>query len=200
MLMKNWFTLILLCFTLIVQAQEETLIRNIEVVGIFGGPLVEVGSINGEIGIDVGGGGALVLNNFFIGGYGLGTDYPRVTLDQEDYRLRFKHGGFWLGYTSDTRRLLHFYSSARLGWGQAQIRGDGPAAGTDRVFVVTPEVGFEVNVTNFMRVAFTGGYRAVTGVTNLDTFENGDFSSPIGTVTFRFGGFSNDWGDIDWDF
>jgi hypothetical protein len=198
--MKIWYTLLFLVCSISIWAQnEETLIKNIEVIGAFGGPLIEVGSINGEFGADVGGGGALVINNFFIGGYGLGTDYPQITIDNEDYNIRFKHGGFWLGYTSDAQKLLHFYSSARLGWGKTQIRGDGPAVASDRVFVLTPEVGFEVNLTNFMRVAFTGGYRVVTGVSKLGDFANDDFSSPIGAITFRFGGFSNDWGDFDWD-
>ena len=179
--------------------EEETLLGDIEVIGAFGGPLIEVGSINGEVGADLGGGGALIINNFFLGGYGLGTDYPQITIDNQDYDLRLQHGGLWLGYTSDPSKLVHFYSSTRLGWGKTKIRGEGPAAVSDRIFVLTPEIGFEVNLTSYLRMAVTGGYRVVTGVSRLPGFDNGDFSSPVGAITFRFGGFANDWGDIDWD-
>lgn len=193
------FALLLGTFSL--TAQEETLVKNVETLGIFGGPMIEFGQINGEFGAYVGGGGALMINNFFLGGYGLGTDYPQIQFAGQDYRLRFKHGGFWLGYTSDLRRLVHWYGSARLGWGKAEIRGEGPARASDPVYVVTPELGFEINLTGFMRMALSGGYRMTTGVSQLNNFNNSDFSSPIGTITFRFGGFASDvnWeGDWDW--
>ncbi|MCB0587968.1 MAG: hypothetical protein KDD06_21935, partial [Phaeodactylibacter sp.] len=64
-------------------AQHETLFDDFTSFGAFGGPIVEISSINGEVGADVGGGGALVLDDFFIGGYGMGTDYPDLTLQQD---------------------------------------------------------------------------------------------------------------------
>ena len=198
--MKLWYTLFICLFATAIWAQdEETLIDDIEIIGAFGGPIVEFGSINGEFGVDVGGGGALLINNFFLGGYGMGTDYPEISIDDVLYDIRFRHGGFWLGYTTNPNRLTHFYSSLRLGWGRAQLRGDGPEVASDRLFAVTPEVGFEINLTRFMRLAITGGYRAVTGVGKLPVLDNGDFSSPIGGLTFRFGGFASDWDDFDWD-
>lgn len=175
---------------------QETLIKEVRSVGIFGGPMVEIGQINGEWGADLGGGGALMLNQFFFGGYGLGTDYPQVELDGTSYNLRFRHGGFWLGYTSDPARLVHFYGSTRLGRGKAEIRGSGPAVASDRIYVVTPELGLEVNLTEWLRLALSGGYRWTTGVSRLDAFDDATFSSPIGTLTLRFGGFVSD--DMDW--
>ncbi len=174
---------------------QETLFDDLDIIGAFGGPFVEIGSINGEVGADVGGGGALVLNGFFIGGYGQGADYPEFRFDEDDYNLRFKHGGLWLGFVPRQEKLIHFYSSARIGWGKAEIEGDGPAAETDRVFVLIPEMGFEVNLTDFFKLAFTGGYRWTNGVTRLSGLDSADFSSPVGTITFRFGGFSDDWED-----
>jgi len=61
---------------------------------------------------------------------------------------------------------------------------------------LTPEAGVEVNVTNFFKLGLTGGYRWVNGINQLPGLENNDFSSPVGTITFRFGGFGDDW---DWD-
>jgi len=198
--MKNFYLLFLMLVSSMLLAQEgKTLLGEVNIIGAFGGPIIEVGSINGEVGADVGGGGALMINNFFIGGYGLGTDYPEIRIGEVDYNIRFKHGGLWLGYTTNPEKLVHFYSSLRMGSGKSQIRGDGPDSGSDRVFVMTPELGFEVNLTSFMRIAITGGYRVVNGVSKIPGLDNNDFSSPIGGITFRFGGFANDIGDIDWD-
>ena len=193
------FLLALLMGCSLAAQEQETLIKDLRSVGIFGGPMLEIGQINGEWGADIGGGGALMMNQFFFGGYGLGTDYPEVSIDDELYNLRLRHGGFWLGYTSDPARLVHFYGSARLGRGKAQIRGEGPAVASDRIYVVTPEVGIEVNLTRFMRLVLTGGYRVTTGVDKLPGFDNATFSSPLGALTLRFGGFVSDNDDWDWD-
>ena len=194
--MKNVFTLLFCLASLQLVAQEETLFGDLSVVGAFGGPLIEIGSINGEVVADVGGGGALILNNVFFGGYGLGTDFASARIDQIDYDIRFSHGGLWFGVTQNEHKLTHFYSSLRVGWGRARLQRDGETEFRDRLFVLTPEVGVEFNITSFFKVGLTGGYRWVNGINKLPTLENGDFSSPIGTITFRFGGFENDW---DWD-
>jgi hypothetical protein len=190
----------LLCLTtLSLSAQHETLFSDLSVVGAFGSPLIEIGSINGEVGADVGGGGALILNNFFLGGYGLGTDYPEYEIlngpDQGQYNIKFNHGGLWLGYASPVYKVAHLYSSARIGWGRGRLRQGGETIFSDRLFVLTPEIGVELNLTSFFKLALTGGYRWVNGVSRLPGLGNEDFSSPVGTITFRFGGFGDDW---DW--
>lgn len=170
-------------------SQEQTLFNDFDVTGAFGGPFIELGRINGQTGQATGGGGALQLDNFFLGGYGLRADYADYRSGGTDYRLRLGHGGFWLGATTPAHRLLHFYTDLKLGWGRARIDGDGPAEQSDRVFVLTPQAGFEINVFEWFKLAFTGGYRYVSGVTQLEGLDRQDFSSPVGFVTFRFGGF-----------
>ena len=181
-------------------AQHQTLFQDLKIVGAFGGPFVEISSINGQTGADVGGGGALILNNFFIGGYGQGADFADFEIpDGEDagqYNLRLGHGGFWLGYTPWNDKVFHLYSSAKLGWGKASLRQDKDNYLSDRVFVATPEIGFEVNVTQFLKVGFSGGYRFVSGVEKLPGLDTEDFNSPVGSITFRFGGFGD---EKDWN-
>lgn len=178
--------------SLTVQAQEETLFDDLEVMGAFGGPYIEIGKLNGEVGAQVGGGGALILNNLFIGGYGQGADYPEYTSDGRDYNIRFNHGGFWLGYAARPYKLVHVFTSAKLGWGKARIREDRTTVDIDRHFAITPELGIEINLTGFMKLSLTGGYRWVNGITKLPGLDNKDFSSPVGIITFRFGGFGNE--------
>ncbi|MGH1437088.1 MAG: hypothetical protein ACRBG0_21800 [Lewinella sp.] len=175
---------------------QETLFNNLDVTGAFGAVIIETGSINGEVGADVGGGGALIMSPVFIGGYGMGTSYPVHTITQGDdageYDLKFGHGGLWMGIVPKSDKLIHFYGSAKIGWGKARLRQDKDNIFTDRVFVLTPELGFEVNLTEWLKMTFTGGYRWVNGATRLQELDNDDFSSPLGTITFRMGGFSDD--------
>ncbi len=196
--MTRLITSLLLCLgALHVAAQEETLFGDLNVVGAFGAPIIEVGAINGEVGADVGGGGALMLNNMFIGGYGMGTSYPEYTTSSGDERnIRFRHGGFWLGYTPNPHRVAHLYSSLKIGWGSARLREDGEDIATDRLFALTPELGLEINLTRFVKMGISAGYRWVNGISKLDGLDNESFSSPTGLLTFRIGG----WGDTDdWD-
>ena len=203
--MKKAFFLILSGIgAMTLSAQQETLFDDFTSFGAFGGPMVEISSINGEVGADVGGGGALVLDDFFIGGYGMGTDHPDLTLRQEvngemqdvNYNIRFKHGGMWFGYTPKQYKMGHLYSSLKVGWGHAQLLNDNFDTSKDRIFVLTPEVGAEVNLTSWFKVGFTAGYRWVNGISRLPTLNDSDFSSPTGVITFRFGGFGDSW---EWD-
>ena len=208
--MKTTLHIIAFCFitlTSFSQDREETLFGNINRIGGFGGPLLEISSINGETVADIGGGGALILNDFFIGGYGLGTDAPNFTFESELYDIEFGHGGFWLGFATPQHKIIHMYSSFKLGWGETNlVDSQGDKQYSDNVLVLTPEVGFELNITHWFKFGITGGYRFVDGVNSLPGGLNDDsFSSPFGALTFRFGGFGNydhyrDDGDIDFDF
>lgn len=193
---KLLLTTVLAGALVVLHGQHETLFGNLDVSGAFGGPILEVSSIVGETGADVGGGGALVMEHLFFGGYGLGNEFSEFEVKEGDaagrYDVKFGHGGFWLGLVPRQYKLIHFYGSARLGWGRARLRQDKDTRYSDRMFVVTPEVGFEVNLTDYFKLGFTGGYRWVTGIDKLPELGNEDFSSPIGMLTFRFGGF-DDW-------
>jgi len=188
---------VLVCLMAIFQLHaQETLFNNLDVTGAFGSVIIETGSINGEVGADVGGGGALVMSPVFLGGYGMGTTYPVHTITEGpnagEYDVKFGHGGLWLGFVPKSDKLIHFYGSAKVGWGKARLRQDKENLFTDRVFVMTPELGLEVNLTEWLKMSFTAGYRWVNGVTRLEELNNDDFSSPLGTITFRMGGFESD--------
>lgn len=201
--MKNLlYTAIFSFIAMTSYGQQQTLFNSINHIGGFGGPMIEVSQINGETVADVGGGGALILDNFFFGGYGLGTDAPNITLSQETFDIDFDHGGLWFGYVAPRNKLVHVYSSFRLGWGDVTLKdGDGDKRYSDNVLVLAPEVGVELNVTSWFRLSLSGGYRYVDGVTEIPeifALTNDSFTSGFGALTFRFGGFG-DWGDYDED-
>lgn len=206
MYMKTVLSTLALFISMSLMAQHETLLSDIDVVGGFGGPILEISQINGQVGADVGGGGALLLNGFFLGGYGMGTEFPSINItdgeNQGAYDIKFKHGGLWLGYTQNPFKVAHLFFSTKLGWGRAELLSDTQDNIKDRIFVITPEIGVEFNITSFFRIALTGGYRWVNGIEDLPGgLDNNEFSSPTGTITFSFGGFAedNDWDDWDDD-
>ena len=185
--------LILFTSTLLVNAQHETLFSKARIIGGFGGPLLEFGNIKGDYTTSVGGGGGLVIDNFFIGAYGIGSlDHLHYNIrNEDDFRMDLAHGGLWLGYTPATFKVIHPYTSARIGWGFAEIRNDpfDIHSSGDAIFVFTPEVGMELNFTRFFRMSASVGYRIVSDVDQLDNLTNKDFSSLTGQLTFRFGWF-----------
>ena len=186
--------------SLLTFSQQETLFNRANNISGWGGPMLEISSINGEAVVDVGGGGALIVDNFFFGGYGLGTDAPNIELDGETFDIDFSHGGLWLGYTATPNKVVHVYSTLRFGWGDTSLRdGDGDKIYSDNMMVVAPEVGIELNVTSWFRLALTGGYRFVNGIDalpELSGLNDDSFTSPFAGVTFRFGGFGG-WDDYD---
>ncbi len=187
----NFLTSWIILLPIFSVAQQETLFGDVEVIGGFGGPFIEFGSINGQFGADVGGGGAVILDQFFIGGYGQGTDFADATFDNKDWNIKYGHGGLWFGYVQQQNRLLHLFSSLKVGWGRMRLSTPDTPQIKDRLFVLTPELGAEVNLTDFFRLSFTAGYRVVSGVSKPETLDNSDFSSPVGILTFRFGGYDD---------
>jgi hypothetical protein len=195
------------CSLVQAQQEDEAVFSEINNIGGFGGPFIEVSTINGETVADVGGGGAVILNNFFLGGYGLGNKFAGVELQDEAgntdrYEIQYGNGGLWFGYVYPSYKLAHIYASLRLGWGSTTLQPVNDSRlpqYKENLFVTTPEVGVELNLTRFMRVAFSGGYRFVDGLDDLPApLNNDDFSGPIGMITFRFGGFG-DWDEEDWN-
>ena len=175
------------------QAQHETLFSKARVVGGFGGPLLEFGNIKGDFQTSVGGGGGVIIDNFFIGAYGIGSvEGLHHDIRNSDFQMDLAHGGLWFGYTPQSFSVFHPYFSTKVGWGFADLRERrfGPNFTTgDGIFVLTPEAGLELNLTKFFRLVGTVGYRWVTDVDQLEDFSNKDFRSVTGQLTFRFGWF-----------
>ena len=172
-------------------SQHETLFDHARVVGAFIAPITEYGLRN-DLNTSVGGGAALVINGVFVGGYGLASaDFERIYENGELEVLDIGHGGIWLGGTFQPHSLVHLYASTRLGWGAMNIDLDDgtPYRELDKIFVATPEIGLELNVTRWFRVAGTVGYRYLTGVNENRGLRDEDFSGTVAGVTLRFGWF-----------
>jgi len=131
----------------------------------FGGPFMNFTVIDGEFAHMMGGGGGVMLNDFFIGGYGLGLtnslDAPQGYNYPDTYELQFGHGGFWLGYSFFGNRAIHPVVHVQTGWGQIQLTEDYNPVNQDNVFVLSPTLELEANFTSFFRMSVGARYRLV---------------------------------------
>lgn len=207
--MKNLLFILIACcgISTALSAQgTQTLFGRAHSVGAFGGPIVEYHYTGGDVDVMGGGGGALIINDFFIGGYGVGSA-PASVFDIPDIRsLELAHGGLWLGGVMQKHKLIHFYSSVKLGWGAVGIEfNDDDFDYQDDIFAFQPEAGIEINVFRWFRVAGTASYRFVDGISPNSGLDSNEFNGPGFNLAFRFGFFGsnhNRWNrnrDQDWD-
>jgi hypothetical protein len=180
-------------------AQEETLINGPIENGGFGGPVLKVGSLNGETALLVGGRGGWIINHSFIvggGGYGLVNDVKaKVPGPYGERFLNFGYGGLELEYVADAQRLIHYSFQALIGaggvsWRDQNLHGsmfDSPN-NSDTFFIVEPTVNVTLNVTKYFRISGGVSYRFISGVES-EASSNPDLSGPSGVLTFRFGKF-----------
>lgn len=160
-----------------------------------GGPFMQFTSLAGEFGFMMGGGGAVLLNDFFFGGYGLGLTnaIPDYVNDHPSDQLSLGHGGFWLGYSLFGNKPVHASFSALLGWGEFGITQGEQGAYPyirDNIFMLTPSVELEANLTRYFRIGAGISYNICTMVdANLHGYQGGDLSSVAGFLSFKFGWF-----------
>ncbi|MEL6668103.1 MAG: hypothetical protein AAFP08_03990 [Bacteroidota bacterium] len=178
---------------------HQTILGRSQLNGGFGSPLLEIGVSDGITNM-VGGGGGLVFRNFFFGLYGLGsTDALGELLDEgEISRLEIAHGGLWFGITPQSYNAVHPYMSIKAGWGAVEVDFDDPSQDfddVDQVFVLTPEIGMELNLTRWMRVSGGLGYRYLSGINEGNPVNESDLNGLVANVTLRFGWFgsNNNW-------
>lgn len=185
---------VILFLSTALSAQHETLFSRARVVGGFGAPIIEMG-INNGLNTSIGGGGGVVINSFFLGGYGLASmDFEELFDNGEVKVLDIGHGGFWLGTTFQPYKLLHLYTSARIGWGAVNVDlqdNNQSYSDIDKIFVMTPEIGVELNLAKWFRVAGTAGYRWVNGTSENQGYTDADFSGAVATIALRFGWFGS---------
>jgi hypothetical protein len=175
--------------------EYQTILDNKELrISGLGGPFMQFTSVAGEFGHMMGGGGAILLNDFYFGGYGLGLTnaIPDYVNDNTSDRLTLGHGGFWIGYSLFGERPVHVSISSLIGWGEfgiVQYDGNYPFI-RDKIFVLAPTVEVELNLTRYFRIGAGATYNIYSMVNeNLHGYRGSDLSSPGGFLSFKFGWF-----------
>mgnify|MGYP000262079745 CR=1 FL=1 len=160
----------------------------------FGGVMGEISLVKDRTIYSVGGGGGVLVNqSFFIGGYGMGNvvDDQLFRYNGAPVGLEMGHGGLWTGYRFFPKKKVHFGTSLRAGWGGIGVVDvNGNRLLNDGIFVLTPQADLAFNVLPFLKINLTAGYRATLGVNNAFVSTQ-ELSSPIGLVGFYFGWFGD---------
>jgi len=190
--MKRVFVILLfaaIAITSIAQENDgiEVLFGQATKVRGFIGPVFELTSIADEFTGMAGVGGGVMLDNFFLGGCGVGLiDNTQITQD-----VQLSYGGLLLGYTFLSNKTLHPSISALMGMGS--VSSPDYLFDDDNVFVLSPTIELEINFTRFLKVSVGASYRFVGAVSEngamLENYNNRDFSGPAGIISFRFGWF-----------
>jgi hypothetical protein len=137
----------------------------------------------------MGGGGGIIINDFMIGGYGIGLANT-LLIDNTDEEISFGHGGFWIGYQLMPNKIVHPVIQVQLGWGSLNSKdrfGD-LLYNIDKLFIITPIIEAEMNITRFLRIGIGGSYR-IAAFTNNEILSAADLSGPGVNLAFKFGWF-----------
>lgn len=162
----------------------------------FGGPIMQFTSVQGNFAHMMGGGGAVTINDFYFGGYGLGMTTQVPYKNQEDeFHLDFGHGGLWFGYVLKPNSPVHLDFSTLMGWGAVSRTlntedFDIEPASSDPVFVITPVMEVELNFSRFFRLGAGASFSYVSGAgISRTAYTWKDFGNPAFFLSFRFGYF-----------
>jgi hypothetical protein len=157
-------------------------------IGGFGGPIFLGSSLNNSFDLGIGGGGGIVINDFYIGVFGIGQVFQNslVEITQEAQQVDIGYGGLWLGYSFFNDYQLHPFVSLRSGLGTLQMQNatNNTISMRENMVVLTPETGLEFNITDKFRIASTVGYRWLSSF-DARKLPREDYSGMTMNVSFR---------------
>lgn len=161
-------------------------------IGGFGGVGVMYTRFAGHNAVQVCGEGAVIIDHALtLGGGGCGIT---TMLNADQYgpygpndRINFGYGGAIIRYHLFSNRPINLGIGALIGAGGLTIgtldgsNDNGPGNLTrtrsDAVFVLEPQIGGYANLTRWLRVGVTAGYRIVSSV-NTQGLSAGDLTAP----------------------
>lgn len=180
---------------------QETLVDGDVEFGGYGGPTLQLTSVNEQLGVLVGGGGGVVIDHTIaIGGagYGLVNNVSEDNAPVSRPYLNLGYGGVYLQYIHRSDDLIHVTGGVLIGGGGVGFRRgfeddpdeiwDDHDTLNDAFFVVEPDIEAELNITKYFRIAVGGGYRFVSGI-GLSGLANSDISGPNARLMLKFGSF-----------
>ncbi|MEE9373258.1 MAG: hypothetical protein V3V00_09420 [Saprospiraceae bacterium] len=176
---------LILFFSISSHAQEETIFGHgkMRFTGLWGGVYNVYTTANDDFNYDGGGFFTVEINhNFLLGWTGYGTD-----LNLPDGKVAHIGGSdFLLGYTLNSHQAIHPILYIQAGSGTLEVTNEVD----DKVFILQPNIGMEMNVFQWFRVGVEVGFRFVNNV-NIPTIDKDDLSSPVIGLRLKFGFSSN---------
>ena len=161
--------------------REETVFNhngNLRFTGIWGGSTNALVDFNSDINLNSGGFFAFEVNDdFLIGWSGYKSD-----LTENGQNIEIKGNDLFLGYTFNSRNVIHPLIYLQTGSGRLEVED----VGSDRVFVAQPTLGAELNIARFFRLGIDGGYRFLSG-NDLPGFDKNELNGPVLNLRLKFG-------------
>jgi len=169
--------------------QEQTIFgkSGLSLSGAWGGWTNTITSFDDDYAYFAGGYGGLEFGRSIFVGWGgarLANDVQIGDTNPADLNMRYN--GLMLGYTYQPYRAIHPRFMTMIGTGRVEF----DEQTEDRIFVLRPSLGLELNVFRWFRLGFDAGYRFVSD-TDVIGLRDQDLSSFFGEVKLTFG--------ISWD-
>lgn len=182
------FALLLACASTLFAQRTETLFgrNSLGLTGIWGASTHNFsfydGSDQGNSAYIQGGYGGLEFGRrIFVGWGGFRmNDFVDLENGAEDFTLRYN--GPMISIAPLAEKVIHPRFGALFGSGRVKLSDNS----SDKVIVIQPSLGMEINVLSWFRIGLEGGYRFVTNE-NIPNLDSEDISSPFAQVDFRFG-------------
>ena len=186
--MKQLFTFLILFGMLhSLSAQKEETVFNtyggINLTGIWVGSYSSLADFKDDYNISNRGALAFEFNkDFLIGWAGYKDDLTSTGND-----VKLSGNDLFLGYVPNSHKVFHPLIYLQGGSGKLEIED----VGSDRLLVIQPSLGGEVNIARWFRLGIDAGYRFYSGA-NLNGISNSDLAGPTLGIRMKFGW---SWGD-----
>jgi len=186
--------------------------KSLQVKGFFS-PFAAFSNVEGTLSLDFGAAvGLIIKDNLIAGIYGQKmvsnpirtgldiSDFPAIT----DGDIEMKHAGAIVGYNFKPEAVVHWGVNSSFGVGELELIVKDPVTlitektYTDRIYLVVPRLFAEMNVTKWLKINVSGGYRFFGKVNSYYTNQSGeevpifdktDYTKPEFSVSMVFGSF-----------
>ncbi|MFT5166684.1 MAG: hypothetical protein ACI8P3_001916 [Saprospiraceae bacterium] len=185
--MKKWlvFIGILLFISNVFAQKEETVFdySGLKLTGVWGGPTFVFSGIGDKNTCFRGGFGGLEFNKSISIAYAAYWLEDKIELSQlPGQKVDMRYNGLLLGYSLKPVKVLHPKFMLLVASGKLEVENEK----RDRLFVLQPGAGVEINVFKWWHIDILGGYRIVKG-TDISALSDSDLSAPFGEIKLRFG-------------
>ena len=176
----------ILFFSISASAQKEETVfgySGLRLTGAWGGPSSGMAKYGDDYAFYQGGFGGLEFNNaLFIGwgAYHLQEDVELNNFPNQDFDFQYK--GLMIGYAIKPNKILHPKVTLLGGGGTVDIENEG----REKVIVIQPAIGLELNIFKWWHLSLEGGYRIIAD-TDIPRLSDTDLSTPFAELKFKFG-------------
>jgi hypothetical protein len=165
--------------------KEETILgsRGLRLSGLWGGPKTQITKFGNSNSLVAGGNFGLEFGNALFIGYGnyrITNDIKWDNIATQDFNFRW--GGPIIGYGINNLKRIHPVFTVQAGQGNVWFN----EFAKDRILVVQPAAGIELNVLRWLHIGVDGGYRFVSD-SSISGLTDNQLSGAFGQISIKFG-------------